>query len=133
MDPYGTGLSRFCFGVCLAGVDALKLWRPRWSKLADAGWFLMLAGMLGLGPNEVPALPAIVTYLFRVDIPRGAGCMLCYAARRKIPGAFAVPAVAALVWHHQLLNSTCFINPCWGGRAGHLARPMETWSNTRSS
>lgn len=49
-DPFFTGLSSFCFGVAVAGIDNLKFWNKRWSRFGDFGWLLMLVvwrGWLG--------------------------------------------------------------------------------------
>jgi len=89
VDPYGTGLSQFCFGVGLAGVDVMQLWNPRWSRLADVGWLAILLALLGEGWLNVnpDAHPLILLYLFRWLFLAGAGCLLCYATAPESPRA----------------------------------------------
>lgn len=80
-DPLFTGLSCFCFGVTLAGLDNLKIWNRGWAKIADAGWVLMLIGLLGLAwlrwntKIHSEALAQGTNWLFMM----GSGCLLCYA------------------------------------------------------
>jgi peptidoglycan/LPS O-acetylase OafA/YrhL len=81
-DPFCTGLSCFCFGVCVAGIDNLKLWNPSWGRLGDAGWGIMLVGLMGLAWVRInpQAHAAILSHLFNWTFILGTGCLLCYAA-----------------------------------------------------
>jgi len=80
-DPFCTGLSSFCFGVCVAGIDNLKLWNKRWSRLGDAGWFLMPLGLAVLAWTRLPPHPVGLTpYLCTWTFTLGTGCLLFYAA-----------------------------------------------------
>ena len=88
-DPFPTGLDAFCLGVCLAGVDNLKIWNKNWAKLGDAGWVVMLAGMTGLAWIRLsPDVHAFwLTDIFAWAFLVGAGCLLCYAADPQNPRA----------------------------------------------
>lgn len=81
-DPFCVGLSSFCFGVAVAGIDALKLWNKSWSRVGDLGWLVMLTGLAGLAWLEIsgPAHPAILPHLFHWTFVLGTGCLLGYAA-----------------------------------------------------
>lgn len=88
-DPFCTGLSSFCFGVCVAGIDALKLWSKSWVKIGEVGWPVMVFGLLGqafvrLNP---PEHAAILTHLFHWIFMLGTGFLLCYAAAPDNPRA----------------------------------------------
>jgi peptidoglycan/LPS O-acetylase OafA/YrhL len=88
-DPYCTGLSCFCFGVCVAGIDNLQLWSRRWSRLGDAGWAVMLLGIAGLAWTDLnpDARGAIGHPLFNWTFMLGSGLLLCYAAAPENPRA----------------------------------------------
>jgi peptidoglycan/LPS O-acetylase OafA/YrhL len=88
-DPFCTGLSCFCVGVAIAGVDALKLWNEKWARLGDAGWLVLLVSILGRGWCDLSpsAHPAIVSELFHWTFFLGSGCLLCYAAAPGHPRA----------------------------------------------
>ncbi len=88
-DPFCTGLGSFCLGVCLAGVDNLKLWNRRWGRLGEAGWFIALAGLLGMAWAwmEPDGRGFFVQQLFRWVFLLGSGCLLCYAADPQNPRA----------------------------------------------
>jgi peptidoglycan/LPS O-acetylase OafA/YrhL len=81
-DPFCTGLSCFCFGVCVAGIDNLKLWNPSWGRLGDTGWFIMVLGLGGQAWVKInpQAHAAILPHLFNWTFILGTGCLLCYAA-----------------------------------------------------
>ena len=81
-DPFCTGLSSFCFGVAVAGIDNLKLWNKGWGWLGDVGWFVTLLGLAGLAwvRLEPQAHARILPYLFAWIFTLGTGCLLCYAA-----------------------------------------------------
>jgi len=81
-DPYCLGLGSFCFGVAVAGVDALKLWDKRWIKIGDAGWFIMLAGLVGLAwaQSGSAGQATLLQGVFNKFYALGTGCLLCYAA-----------------------------------------------------
>ena len=81
-DPFFIGLGAFCFGVGVAGLDHLKLWNTRWGRLGDAGWLVMLCGLIGLAWTRLnPASHAeIVSKLFGLTFNLGTGLLLCYAA-----------------------------------------------------
>lgn len=88
-DPFLTGLSCFSFGVFFAGIDNLKAWNRRWTRIADAGWGVMLVSLLGMvwvsfspGTHGV-VVPRLVDWTFMF----GAGCLLCYAAAPENPRA----------------------------------------------
>ncbi len=88
-DPYFTGLSSFCLGVTVAGLDALKLWSKRWYWVADAGWLLVLVGLLGSAWVLVnPAGHAPVTgHLFEWVFNLGSASLLFYAVQPENPRA----------------------------------------------
>ena len=81
-DPFCTGLSCFCFGVAVAGIDALKLWNKGWSKIAVAGWPVMVIGLAGWtwAGLEPAQNAAIILHLSHWIFLLGTGCLLCYAA-----------------------------------------------------
>ena len=81
-DPFCVGLSCFCFGVTVAGIDALKLWNKSWAKFGDLGWFLFLAGLAGLAWCDTthPTTGVLLPELFHWTFFLGSGCLLCYAA-----------------------------------------------------
>jgi peptidoglycan/LPS O-acetylase OafA/YrhL len=88
-DPFCTGLSCFCLGVGVAGIDALKLWSKRWGKIGDAGWVVLLFGLAGMAWRQLnpPAQADILTYLFHWSFTLGTACLLCYAAAPENPRA----------------------------------------------
>lgn len=88
-DPFCTGLSNFCLGVGLAGVDNLKLWNRRWGRLGDAGWFVILFALSGEAWFQLsPSTHAVITWqFFYWTFILGAGCLLCYAADPQNPRA----------------------------------------------
>ena len=87
-DPFPTGLDAFCLGVCLAGVDNLKIWNKKWAKLGDAGWPVMLIGLLGMAWSRMsPEGAGIWLQIFGWVFRLGAGCLLCYAADTQNPRA----------------------------------------------
>jgi len=88
-DPFCLGLSCFCFGVAVAGIDALKLWDSRWARLGDVGWFAVLAGLAGTAWMQMDpsADHKILTTLFRWTYTIGTGCLLCYASAPENPRA----------------------------------------------
>jgi len=82
-DPFCTGLSSFCFGVAVAGIDTLKVWNKKWAMLGDAGWSLIVIGLAGMAWYEaffhaVGTFPGF--YLAHWTFLLGSGCVLCYAA-----------------------------------------------------
>jgi peptidoglycan/LPS O-acetylase OafA/YrhL len=81
-DPFFIGLSSFCFGVGVAGIDNLKIWNKSWVRIGDAGWFVMLLGLAGLAWVRLnpQAHAAILPYLSYWTFTLGTGCLLCYAA-----------------------------------------------------
>ncbi len=88
-DPFCTGLSSFCIGVCVAGIDNLKLWNKNWAKFGEGGWFVVLialAGLAWLGLNP-QADGVILPQLFHWMFLLGTGCLLCYAAAPENPRA----------------------------------------------
>ena len=88
-DPFCTGLSSFCIGVCVAGMDNLKLWNKNWGRIGDAGWFMMFFGLAGLAwvRLDLQAHAAILQNLFGWTFTLGTGCLLCYAAAPENPRA----------------------------------------------
>jgi peptidoglycan/LPS O-acetylase OafA/YrhL len=88
-DPFPTGLDSFCLGVCLAGIDNLKIWDKNWARLGDVGCFLMPLGLLGqawirLHPeNHGTGITQTFIWTFLL----GAGFLLCYAADPQNPRA----------------------------------------------
>jgi peptidoglycan/LPS O-acetylase OafA/YrhL len=88
-DPFCVGLSCFCFGVAVAGIDALKLWDGRWVKFGEAGWFAMLAGLAGMAWTQMdPSVDyKILAALSHWTYTLGTGCLLCYAAAPENPRA----------------------------------------------
>jgi len=88
-DPFFTGLSSFCLGVFLAGVDAQKIWNKGWARAADFGWGILLCGLLGLAWVRLqPQVNAgIAPHLFHWVFMLGTGCLLCYAASPECPRA----------------------------------------------
>jgi len=88
-DPLCTGLSSFCLGVAVAGIDALKIWNKSWSKIGPVGWLLMFIGLSGLAWGEInsSASPAILREVFHWIFVLGTGCLLCYAAAPEHPHA----------------------------------------------
>ncbi len=85
-DPYFTGLSFFCFGVSLAGIDNMKLWNKSWGKIADAGWVILFCGMLGMAwVRASPKANVGIAHLFNWVSNFGAACLLCYATELKNP------------------------------------------------
>ena len=85
----GSGLCSFCFGVCVAGIAALKLWNQAWGKVGEAGWPLMLLGLLGQAWVQLnpPVYGAIMPELFHWAFRLGSGLVLCYAAAPENPRA----------------------------------------------
>ena len=88
-DPFCVGLCSFCFGVCVAGIAALKLWNQAWGKVGEAGWPLMLLGLLGQAWVQLnpPVYGAIMPELFHWAFRLGSGLVLCYAAAPENPRA----------------------------------------------
>ena len=88
-DPFFVGLSSFGFGVAVAGMDNLKLWRQSWGRMGDAGWLVMLIGLGGLAwvILDPPAHAAILPRLFGWTFILGTACLLCYAAAPQNPRA----------------------------------------------
>jgi peptidoglycan/LPS O-acetylase OafA/YrhL len=88
-DPFCTGLSSFCFGVAVAGIDHLKWWNKSWSTIGDAGWCVVLVGLGGrawflINPQSHAAF---LEHLFSWTFTLGTGCLLCYAADPQNPRA----------------------------------------------
>jgi peptidoglycan/LPS O-acetylase OafA/YrhL len=81
-DPFCTGLSCFCCGVAVAGIDNLKIWNKGWSRIGDAGWVVVLCGLAGLAWVRInpETHAAILPHLFGWTFILGTGCLLCYAA-----------------------------------------------------
>jgi peptidoglycan/LPS O-acetylase OafA/YrhL len=87
-DPYLTGLSFFCFGVAVAGIDNMKVWNRHWVRVADVGWIILLCGMLGMACVRLsPHTHAGVGHLFNWLSNIGMACLLCYATDLKNPRA----------------------------------------------
>jgi peptidoglycan/LPS O-acetylase OafA/YrhL len=88
-DPFFTGLSAFCLGVFLAGIDTLKIWNKGWARVADFGWGVLLCGLLGLAWVRVhPQVnTGIAPHFFHWVFMLGTGCLLCYATNPKCPRA----------------------------------------------
>ena len=86
-DPFFIGLGSFCFGVGMAGIDNLKLWRRGWGRAGDVGWFLMLIGLVGLAWVRLnpPDHASIISNLFGWSFNLGTGLLLCYAADPENP------------------------------------------------
>ena len=83
-DPWFTGLGSFAFGVALAGFDNFKIWHKGWSRIADAGWGVLLAGLLGLAWVRLnPQHTVWSERVFYWTILIGTGCLLCYATNPK--------------------------------------------------
>jgi len=88
-DPFLTGLSSFAIGVALAGIDNLNLWHGGWSRIAHAGWGVLLLGLLGLALVRMhpPGHSDWLGQGFNSVIVIGTGCLLCYAANPRNPVA----------------------------------------------
>ncbi len=88
-DPFCVGLSSFCFGVAMAGVDNLKWWKPGWSRAGDAGWGVMLLGLVGLAWVRLnpSAHAGLAPVLFQWTFVLGTGMLLGYAADPQNPRA----------------------------------------------
>ena len=81
-DPFFTGLSSFCLGVAVAGIDNLKIWNKSWGQAGKAGWLMMLLGLAGLAWVRLnpQAYAAMLPHLLFWTFSLGTGCLLCYAA-----------------------------------------------------
>ena len=104
-DPFCTGLSYFCFGVCVAGIDNLKLWNPSWGRLGRRRLVHHASRprRTGLGEDQ----PAGACRHSAAPVRAGRSCSApaaCCATRprRRTAGPMAVRAMVALVRHHQL-------------------------------
>jgi peptidoglycan/LPS O-acetylase OafA/YrhL len=80
-DPFCVGLSCFCFGVAVAGIEALKLWNKSWVRIGEAGWIVVFLGLtLSAWVRMNPSAHQVLFNLFRWTFSLGTGCLLCYAA-----------------------------------------------------
>ena len=89
-DSIFTGLSFFCLGVGVAGIDNLKLWNKSWSRLGDAGWLFLLTSMIGLAwMQAIPpsAHTDLLENIFTWTFILGTACLLGYAANPQNPRA----------------------------------------------
>lgn len=86
-DPFFTGLSNFCLGVGLAGLDNLSLWNKSWSRMASVGWLLMIGALAGMAWVQMNPLshPAFQGHLCYWTFMLGTGCLLCYASDPQHP------------------------------------------------